>query len=178
MLAFNSRSELASPVMRATRSMAGFRPMHVQRPARNLRSMRVFDGSSEVSPVVTEIVDKLKTMSLLEASQLVKQIEETFGVDASAAGGGVMMVAGGAAAAGGAVEEEAKDAFDVVLESVDDSKRVAALKAIRGLTGVGLKEAKEFITGFPKAIKEGISKDDAEAAVKDLEAAGLKVSIK
>jgi len=145
--------------------------------------MRVYDGegASEVSPVVSEIVEKLKTMSLLEASQLVKEIEETFGVDASAAaGGGVMMMAGGApGAAGGAAEEEgAKDAFDVVLDGVDDSKRVAALKAIRGLTGVGLKEAKEFISGFPKAVKEGISKEDAEAAVKDLEAAGLKVSIK
>jgi len=91
-----------------------------------------------------------------------------------------MMMAPGAAggAAGAAEEEGAKDAFDVVLESVDDSKRVAALKAIRGLTGVGLKEAKEFITGFPKSIKEGVSKDDAEAAKKDLEAAGLKVAIK
>merc|ERR1712023_267080 len=111
-------------------------------------------------------------------SQLVKQIEETFGVDASAAGM-MMMAPGAAGAAGGAAEEEsAKDAFDVVLEAVDDSKRVAALKAIRGLTGVGLKEAKEFITGFPKSIKEGISKDDAEAAKKDLEAAGLKVVVK
>lgn len=119
-------------------------------------------------------------MSLLEASQLVKEIEETFGVDASAAaGGGVMMMAGAAPAGGEPAEEEgAKDAFDVVLEAVDDSKRVAALKAIRGITGVGLKEAKEFITGFPKSIREGISKDDAEAAVKELEAAGLKVSIK
>eukprot|EP00472_Partenskyella_glossopodia_P014045 CAMPEP_0197528718 /NCGR_PEP_ID=MMETSP1318-20131121/26041_1 /TAXON_ID=552666 /ORGANISM="Partenskyella glossopodia, Strain RCC365" /LENGTH=162 /DNA_ID=CAMNT_0043083919 /DNA_START=168 /DNA_END=656 /DNA_ORIENTATION=+ len=162
--------------------MTSFRPVQVSRGARMMRNMRVHDGegSSEVSPVVADVVEKLKTMSLLEASQLVKQIEETFGVDASAAaGGGVMMMApgaGGDAAAGGA--EEAKDSFDVVLEGVDDSKRVAALKAIRGLTGVGLKEAKEFITGFPKAVKEGVSKDDAESAVKDLEAAGLKVAIK
>eukprot|EP00467_Chlorarachnion_reptans_P014327 CAMPEP_0114499720 /NCGR_PEP_ID=MMETSP0109-20121206/7573_1 /TAXON_ID=29199 /ORGANISM="Chlorarachnion reptans, Strain CCCM449" /LENGTH=205 /DNA_ID=CAMNT_0001677317 /DNA_START=61 /DNA_END=678 /DNA_ORIENTATION=+ len=180
-LAF-SRTDLASPVVSTKTRMAGFRPLHVQRSARQFRNMRVYDGegASEVSPVVSEIVEKLKTMSLLEASQLVKEIEETFGVDASAAGGGVMMMAGGApGAAGGAAEEEAaKDAFDVVLDGVDDSKRVAALKAIRGLTGVGLKEAKEFISGFPKAVKEGISKEDAEAAVKDLEAAGLKVSIK
>merc|ERR1712078_601668 len=100
--------------------------------------MRVFDGegASEVSPAVSEVMDKLKTMSLLEASQLVKEIETTFGVDASAAGGGMMMMAAPGGAAGGAEAEEAKDAFDVVLEGVDDSKRVAALK---DLEAAGLK---------------------------------------
>eukprot|EP00469_Lotharella_globosa_P006628 CAMPEP_0167785894 /NCGR_PEP_ID=MMETSP0111_2-20121227/8478_1 /TAXON_ID=91324 /ORGANISM="Lotharella globosa, Strain CCCM811" /LENGTH=202 /DNA_ID=CAMNT_0007677191 /DNA_START=68 /DNA_END=676 /DNA_ORIENTATION=+ len=180
-LAFSGRdTALATSVVSRRTAPVSFRTQ--MRAPRQYRSVRVRDGEepSEVSPVVSEIVDKLKTMSLLEASQLVKQIEETFGVDASAAaGGGMMMMAPGAAGGAAAAEEEgAKDAFDVVLEAVDDSKRVAALKAIRGLTGVGLKEAKEFITGFPKNIKEGISKDDAEAAKKDLEAAGLKVAIK
>jgi len=160
--------------------MSAFRPMHTSRVARNLRNMRVYDGegASEVSPVVSEIVEKLKTMSLIEASQLVKEIEETFGVDASAAAGGAVMMAAPGAAGGAAAEEEAKDSFDVILEGVDDSKRVAALKAIRGVTGVGLKEAKEFISGFPKAIKEGLSKDDAEEAQKSLAEAGLKVIVK
>eukprot|EP00471_Norrisiella_sphaerica_P002112 CAMPEP_0184486686 /NCGR_PEP_ID=MMETSP0113_2-20130426/8298_1 /TAXON_ID=91329 /ORGANISM="Norrisiella sphaerica, Strain BC52" /LENGTH=203 /DNA_ID=CAMNT_0026868677 /DNA_START=32 /DNA_END=643 /DNA_ORIENTATION=+ len=179
-MAFSSRAELGAPVVTSRPAMTGFRPMQVQRMARNFRNMRVHDGegSSEVSPVVSDIVEKLKTMSLLEASELVKQIEETFGVDASAAAGGAVMMAAPGAAAGGAAEEEAKDSFDVVLEGVDDSKRVAALKAIRGVTGVGLKEAKEFISGFPKAVKEGVSKEDAEEAQKALAEAGLKVVVK
>ena len=126
----------------------------------------------------SEIIEKLKTLTLLEAAELVKEIEETFGVDASAAsGGGMMMVAaGGGAGAAEAVEE--KTTFDVVLEDVAADKRVAVLKVIRSLTSLGLKEAKDLTASLPKPVKEGVSKDEAEAAKKELEEAGGKVTIK
>nr|ASN77488.1 Ribosomal protein L12 [Pedinophyceae sp. YPF-701] len=131
-----------------------------------------------MSTTTDEIIEKLKGLTLLEAAELVSQIEETFGVDASAAaGGGMMMVAGGDAAAGGGAEEE-KTTFDVVLEEVASDKRVAALKVIRSVTSLGLKEAKDFVSSLPKAVKEGVSKEEAEAAKKELEEAGGKVTIK
>lgn len=108
-----------------------------------------------------------------------KQIEETFGVDASAPVGGFVAapVAGGAAG-GGAEAAEAQTTFDVVLEDVAADKRVAVLKVIRNLTNLGLKEAKEFTTSLPKTVKEGVSKEDADAAKAQLEEAGGKVTIK
>jgi large subunit ribosomal protein L7/L12 len=130
------------------------------------------------SSAVSEIVEKLKTLSLLEASELVKEIETTFGVDASAPAGGFMMapgmVAGGEAAAP-VVEEQT--AFDVVLESFDASKKIVLLKVLRGITQLGLNETKKFVDELPKAVKEGVSKEDAEAVVKELEAAGAKAKI-
>ncbi|HSM80770.1 MAG TPA: 50S ribosomal protein L7/L12 [Nodosilinea sp.] len=135
-----------------------------------------------MSAKTDEILEQLKSLSLLEASELVKQIEEAFGVDASAsAGGGMMMMApgmmgGGAAAA--AEPEEEKTEFDVVLEEVPADKKIAILKVVRGLTGLGLKEAKELVESAPKAIKEGVTKDDAEDAKKQLEEAGGKVAVK
>ena len=123
-----------------------------------------------------QILDQLKTLSLLEAAELVKQIEEAFGVSAAAPAGGMMMMPSGAAAA--AEPEEEKTAFDVVLEEVPADKKIAILKVVRTLTGLGLKEAKDLVESTPKPVKEGASKDDAEAAKKDLEAAGGKVSIK
>lgn len=132
-----------------------------------------------MSAVTNEILEKLKSLTLLEAAELVSQIEETFGVDASApAGGGMVMVAPGAAAGGGAAAPTEKTTFDVILESVAEDKRVAALKVIRSLTNLGLKEAKDFSAALPKAVKEGVSKEEAEAAKKELEEAGGKVSIK
>jgi len=135
-----------------------------------------------MSEKTDEILELLKSISLLEASELVKQIEEAFGVDASAsAGGGMMMMAPGAAAGGGggeaAAAEEEKTEFDVVLEDVGGSK-IPVLKVVRALTGLGLKEAKDMVEGTPKAIKEGVTKEDAEDAKKQLEEAGAKVSIK
>ncbi|WP_035991843.1 50S ribosomal protein L7/L12 [Leptolyngbya sp. KIOST-1] len=135
-----------------------------------------------MSAKTDEILEQLKSLSLLEASELVKQIEEAFGVDASAsAGGGMMMMApgmmgGGAAAA--AEPEEEKTEFDVVLEEVPADKKIAVLKVVRGLTGLGLKEAKEMVEAAPKAVKEGVTKEDAEDAKKQLEEAGGKVSVK
>lgn len=134
-----------------------------------------------MSAKTDEILEQLKTLSLLEASELVKQIEEAFGVDASAsAGGGMMMMAApGAAAPGAAAEpEEEKTEFDVVLEEVPADKKIAILKVVRALTGLGLKEAKDMVESAPKPIKEGANKEDAEAAKKQLEDAGAKVSVK
>ncbi len=135
-----------------------------------------------MSAKTDEILESLKSLSLLEASELVKQIEEAFGVDASAsAGGGMMMMAPGMAAGGGAAAaepEEEKTEFDVVLEEFPSDKKIAVLKVVRALTGLGLKEAKEMVEGAPKAIKEGVAKDAAEDAKKQLEEAGAKVSVK
>ncbi|MEM1240334.1 MAG: 50S ribosomal protein L7/L12 [Cyanobacteria bacterium P01_H01_bin.26] len=129
-----------------------------------------------MSATTDEILEKLKTLTLLEASELVKQIEETFDVSAAAPAGGMMMMAGGGAA-GGAEAAEEKTEFDVVLEEIGGNK-ISVLKAVRAMTGLGLKEAKAMVEAAPKAIKEGVSKDDAEAAKKQLEEAGAKVAIK
>jgi len=129
------------------------------------------------SGTVSEIVEKLKTLTLLEASELVKEIETTFGVDASAPAGGFMMAPGamGGEAAAPVVEEQT--AFDVILESFDTGKKIVLLKALRGITNLGLNETKQFVDSLPKAVKEAISKDEAEQLVKDLEAAGGKCKI-
>jgi large subunit ribosomal protein L7/L12 len=129
-----------------------------------------------MSTTTNEIIEKLKSLTLLEAAELVSQIEETFGVDASApVGGGFIAAPGAGAGAAEAVEE--KTTFDVIIEDVPADKRVPVLKVVRNLTSLDLKEAKEAITTLPKAIQQGISKDDAEAAKKQLEEAGAKVKI-
>jgi large subunit ribosomal protein L7/L12 len=131
-----------------------------------------------MSTTTDELIEKLKTITLFEASELVAQIEETFGVDASAPVGG-FVAAPGAAGGGGAVEAaEEQTTFNVILEDVASDKRVAVLKVIRNLTQLGLKEAKEFTTSLPKAVKEGISKEEADEAKSQLEEAGGKVTIK
>ena len=111
---------------------------------------------------------------------MVKQIEEAFGVSASAPSGGMMMMAPGGAAPGGAAAEaeEEKTEFDVVLEEVPGDKKIAILKVVRAITGLGLKEAKDMVESAPKPIKEGTGKDDAEEIKKKLEEAGAKVSVK
>ena len=119
-----------------------------------------------------EIIEALKEMTLLEASELVKMIEEEFGVSA-AAPAAVAVAAPGAEAAA----EEEKTEFDVVLEGFGDSK-IAVSKVVREITGLGLKEAKEAVEGAPKAIQEGIAKDKAEEIKAKLEEAGAAVSIK
>lgn len=119
-----------------------------------------------------EIIDALKEMTLLEASELVKAIEDTFGVSA-AAPAAVVAAAPGA----GAAEAEEKTEFDVVLEGFGDNK-IQVIKVVRELTSLGLKEAKELVEGAPKAIIEGAKKEDAEAAKEKLEAAGAAVSLK
>lgn len=118
-----------------------------------------------------EIIDALKEMTLLEASELVKAIEDTFGVSAAAPAAVV------AAPAAGADEAEEKTEFDVVLEGFGDNK-IQVIKAVRELTNLGLKEAKEVVEGAPKAVLEGAKKEDAEAAKEKLEAAGAAVTLK
>lgn len=130
-----------------------------------------------MSTTTNEIIEKLKSITLLEAAELVSQIEETFGVDASApAGGGFMLPVPDTSSNQKEVIEE-KTTFDVIIEDVASDKRVAVLKIIRNLTSLGLKEAKEFTTSLPKAIKESVSKEEAETAKQQLEEAGAKVKI-
>jgi large subunit ribosomal protein L7/L12 len=130
-----------------------------------------------MSAATDEILERLKSLTLLEAADLVKQIEEAFGVSAAAPAGGMMMMAPGAAAAP-AEEAEEQTEFDVVLEDVPADKKIAILKVVRTLTGLGLKEAKDLVESAPKAVKEAIAKDAAEDAKKQLEEAGAKVTVK
>ena len=126
-----------------------------------------------MTAVQTEILDKISSMSVLELSELIKAMEDKFGVSAAAA----VAVAGPAAAGAPAAAAEEKTEFTVVLASFGENK-VNVIKAVRELTGLGLKEAKDLVDGAPKPVKEGISKADAEAAKKKLEEAGAKVEVK
>ncbi|HSF74481.1 MULTISPECIES: 50S ribosomal protein L7/L12 [unclassified Microcoleus] len=129
-----------------------------------------------MSTATDEILEKLKSLTLLEASELVKQIEEAFGVSAAAPVGGMMMMGGPAAAAAEPVEEQTE--FTVMLEEVPADKKIAILKEVRAITGLGLKEAKDLVEAAPKAVKEAIAKEAAEEMKKQLEAVGAKISIK
>jgi len=124
-----------------------------------------------MSVAQAEILDKISSMTVLELSELIKAMETKFGVSAAAA----VAVAAPAAAAAAAVEEQTE--FTVMLASFGENK-VNVIKAVRELTGLGLKEAKDLVDGAPKAVKEGVSKADAEAAKKKLEDAGAKADIK
>ena len=125
-----------------------------------------------MSAVQTEILDKISSMTVLELSELIKAMEDKFGVSAAAA----VAVAGPAAAAPAAAAEEQTE-FTVVLTSFGENK-VNVIKTVRELTGLGLKEAKDLVDGAPKVVKEGIAKADAEAAKKKLEDAGDKAELK
>ena len=118
-----------------------------------------------------EILDTIAAMSVLEVSELVKAMEEKFGVTAA-----VAVAAGPVAAAGGAAEEQTE--FTVTLESFDAAQKIPAIKAVREITGLGLGEAKALVEGAPKALKEGVSKADADEMIKKIEAAGGKASKK
>jgi large subunit ribosomal protein L7/L12 len=126
-----------------------------------------------MSEKIDQIVEDLKTLTLLEASELVTKIEETFGVDASASAGGGMMMAAPTAAE----EVEEKTEFNLMLDEVPADKKIAVLKVVRSLTGLGLKEAKELVESAPKQIQEGIAKDAGEDAKKQIEDAGGKASL-
>ena len=123
------------------------------------------------SEKVTAMIEELKALSVLELSELVKAVEEEFGVSAAAA------VAVAAPAAGGAAAADEKTEFDVVLADVGANK-IKVIKVVRELTGLGLGEAKALVDGAPKAVKEGLSKDEAEAAKAKLEEVGAKVELK
>ena len=124
------------------------------------------------SEKITNIVEEIKTLTILELADLVKAVEEEFGVSA-AAPVGVVAVAGGAAAP--AAEE--KTEFDVILKNAGD-KKLNVVKAVKEITGLGLKEAKEMVDGAPKTVKEGVSKEEAESIKKALEEAGAEVEVK
>ena len=124
------------------------------------------------SEKITNILEEIKTLTILELADLVKAVEEEFGVSA-AAPVGVVAVAGAAAAP---VAEE-KTEFDVILTGFGD-KKLNVIKAVREITGLGLKEAKDLVEGCPKPVKEGIAKDEAEKLKADLEASGATVEIK
>ncbi len=121
---------------------------------------------------IEEIIAAVKELSVLELNDLVKAAEEEFGVSAAAG----MVVAAGGAAAGGAAEEE-KSEFDVELTEVG-AEKIKVIKAVREITGLGLKEAKEAVDGAPKVLKEAVSKEDAEAMKAKLEEVGAKVTLK
>ena len=122
-----------------------------------------------MSEKIAALIEEVKALSVLELAELVHALEDTFGVSAAAAA-----VAAGPAAA---VEEEEKTEFDVVLKAVGANK-IAVIKVVRAVTGLGLKEAKELVDSAPKPIKEAISKDDADKLAEDLKAAGAEVEIK
>lgn len=128
-----------------------------------------------MSQTTQEIIEKLKGITLFEATELVAEIESTFQVDATLTSSGAAP-SSGEAAAGAPVEEE-KTEFDVILENIASDKRVAVLKVIRNVTSLGLKEAKDFTSSLPKAVKESISKEEAEAIKKQLEEVGGTVKI-
>jgi len=125
-----------------------------------------------MSAVQTEILDKIASMSVLELSELIKAMEDKFGVSAAAA-----VAAAGPAAAAPAAAAEEKTEFTVMLLAAGENK-VNVIKAVRELTSLGLKEAKDLVDGAPKPVKEAVPKADAEAAKKKLEEAGAKVEIK
>src|SRR4051812_1302718 len=122
-----------------------------------------------------QVVDYVKNISVLELSQLVKRLEQELGVSAAAAA--PVMVAGGGAAAGGAAPAEEKTEFTVVLKEVGANK-INVIKAVREVTSLGLKEAKDLVDGAPKSIKEGVSKDEAETIKKKFTEAGAVVEVK
>jgi large subunit ribosomal protein L7/L12 len=125
---------------------------------------------------VETILEEIKGMTLLEASDLVKKMEEAFGVSAAAAAP-VVMAGGGAAGGGAAAAAEEKTEFTVVLTEVGANK-INVIKAVREVTSLGLKEAKDLVDGAPKAVKEGVNKDEAATIKKKFEDAGAKVEIK
>ena len=118
-----------------------------------------------------QILDAIASMTVLEASELVKAMEEKFGVTAAVA------VAAAPGAAAGAAAEEEQSEFNVSLEAADPAKKIAVIKAVREVTGLGLKEAKDLVEGAPKVLKEGVSKEDAAKIKEAIEAAGGTVKI-
>ncbi len=126
-----------------------------------------------MSEKVTNLIEEVKALTVLELSELVKALEEEFGVSAAAP---VAVAAAAPAAAGGAAADE-KTEFDVILKSAGANK-INVIKVVREITGLGLKEAKEVVDGAPKALKEGVSKDDAESIKAKLTEAGAEVEVK
>lgn len=138
--------------------------------------MATAEATKEFSAPTKELGDKIVALTLKQAKELSDYLEDVHGIKA-AAGGAVMMAAPGAGG-GTAAPAEARTEFDVVLEGFDAAKKIGVIKVIRALTNLGLKEAKDLVEGAPGKVKEGVSKEDAEKAKKELEEAGGKVSVK
>jgi large subunit ribosomal protein L7/L12 len=127
---------------------------------------------------LTLIIDQLKSLTLLEAAELVKEIEKTFGVDTSVSVSAAAIPAVSTSAAASAEVAEEKTAFDIILTDVPADKKIAILKIVRNVTGLGLKESKDIVDNVPKVLKEGITKEEGETIKKELETAGAKITIK
>jgi large subunit ribosomal protein L7/L12 len=128
-------------------------------------------------PTTQEWIDELKSISVLELSERIKALEETFGVSATAVAAAAPAAGGGAAADGGGEEAEEQTAFDVVLQAAGD-KKIQVIKVVRAATGLGLKEAKALVDEAPKPVKEGIDRAEADKLKADLEEAGATVDLK
>ena len=133
-----------------------------------------FLGEDNMAVTKDEILEAIASMTVLEVSELVKMMEEKFGVSAAAP---VAVAAVGAVGAAAAPAEEEKTEFNVILKAFDDSKKIAVIKEVRAVTGLGLKEAKDLVEGAPKPLKEGVSKDEAGKIKDVITAAGGTVEI-
>ena len=131
-------------------------------------------GSKTWSSDIKKLGDQIVALTLMQAKELGDYLQEEHGIEPAA--GGAVVMAGPAAAGGPAEEKEEKTSFDVILKEFGD-KKIQVIKEVRALTGLGLKEAKDLVDGVPKPVKEGLSKEDAEAAQKQLEAAGAVVEL-
>ena len=137
--------------------------------------MATAEATTEFGEETKELGDKIAGLTLLQAKELADYLEEVHGIKA-AAGGAVMVAPSGGGDAGGEAAEE-KTEFDVILTGFGDNK-IPVIKVVRGATGLGLKEAKELVEGAPKPLKEGVSKEDAESLVKEVEEAGGSAEVK
>ncbi|CAK9162793.1 unnamed protein product [Ilex paraguariensis] len=146
-------------------------PKPLNRRAVHLRPLAAVDAPEKI----VQIGDEISNLTLADAQKLVEYLQDKLGVSAASFAPVAAIAAPGAAEAPAAVEE--KTEFDVVIEDVPSNARIATIKAVRALTSLALKEAKELIEGLPKKFKEGVSKDEAEEAKKQLEAAGAKIAI-
>lgn len=139
--------------------------------------MATAEATREFSAPTKDLGDKIVALTLKQAKELSDYLEDIHGIKA-AAGGAMMMAMPGGAGGAAAPVAEAKTEFDVILEGFDAAKKIGVIKVIRALTNLGLKEAKDLVEGAPSKVKEGVSKEDAEKAKKELEEAGGKVSVK
>ncbi|QDT87898.1 MULTISPECIES: 50S ribosomal protein L7/L12 [Gimesia] len=138
--------------------------------------MATAEATTEFGEETKELGDKIAGLTLLQAKELADYLEEVHGIKA-AAGGAVMMAGPAGGGDGGGEAAEEKTEFDVILTGFGDNK-IPVIKVVRGATGLGLKEAKELVEGAPKPLKEGVSKEDAEALVKEVEEAGGTAEVK
>lgn len=164
----------SSSILRTSETQTMGRVQLARLPIRNRSQVAV--RALVADPIVEELVEKVKKLTLEQARSFVKELEEQLGVTAASYAPSAPAAGGAAPEAAAAVEE--KTEFDVYLDEVPASARIAVIKVVRNLTSLGLKEAKDMIEGLPKKVKEGIAKEESEEAVKALEAAGAKCSVK